>query len=81
MMKYDIIAKNLLLNRDCWDCDFAATLATRGFDLRLFSQNIGFSADDIHEKAYKYDTLFMCHHHNKILPKELSCSDWVKARE
>jgi len=81
MMDYDVVAKNLLIGHDCWNCDYAASLANRGFDSKSFVDNTGFSLDDVHEGAYLYDTLFMCHKHYKILPRELSCSEWVKARE
>ena len=81
MMEYDVVAKNLLLEKTCWNCDHAASLATRGFNEQSFIQNTGFSMDTVHEGAYMHDTLFMCHKHHKVLPIELSCGEWVEARE
>jgi len=80
-MEYDVVAKNLLLGHNCLDCDHAATLAKRDFNKETFTEITGFSLEDIHEGAFLYDALFMCHKHHKILPRELSCSEWEEARE
>lgn len=80
-MKYDVVAKNLMLDKTCWNCDHAASITKRNFNKETFTENTGFSLDDIHEDAFLDDTLFMCHKHHKILPKELSCSYWEEARE
>ena len=75
------LAKNLLLERTCHNCNHALTLADRDISPEVFEKLTGLSASSIHEGAYIDDVLFYCSKQNNILPVELSCQDWELEHE
>lgn len=79
------ITENLLLNKTCTNCKFAAGLADRDFVINKpeqFKFLSGIDVSEIHENAYLVkDVLFWCCQNSIIIPKELTCSNWVVSNE
>ncbi len=81
-MNDNILAKNLLLNRNCYNCKNAGIIAGKDtFQISNFEKLTGISKESIHDGCIINNQVIMCYNWFKMLPLELTCERWEKSDE